>query len=230
MAITQHGHMRPWRIGIIAAVVLLVSGCVAPKDPTAQAAADQIHLAKAASLQTFRVTGGIGIWTEEESVSASVDWSQQFDQLQIKLTAPIGFTSLTLEQQPGRAALIRGNAPRVEGPSGGQLLQRALGLSVPVPLDQLSQWIRGLPGDANDIRYDAVGRVSTLAYTDSAGTRWNAEIRKRTTVGDINVPALITARGGPYNLRLVLKRWEKDSAVETPKNTGPTRIAIPNRS
>lgn len=220
--------VRAWRRLLVMVFSLLVLGaCVTPGGPATSANSDAAHIAAIEALQIFTVRGGIGIWTEKDSISATVNWQQSGEDLRVKLTAPLGITSLELAQTPGKATLTRGDAPPLQGDSGELLLQQALGLSVPVPLDQLSLWIRGLPGSADDVLYDDVGRLQSLAYQDPTGVRWSAQVRKRTTLNELSVPALITASGGPYNLRLVLKNWSEETAEPAAPADGPKRIPIP---
>lgn len=210
--------------------LVALPACVSPPQEVDSQEVDDAHMQALRTFDNFAVRGGIGIWTESESISASVDWQQMSESLEVKLTAPLGFSSLTLTQQPGKAMLIRGSSEPMVGSSGDTLLQRALGLSAPVPLNQLSQWIRGLPGDASNVTLNGTGQLQSLNYQDATGVSWRAEIRKRTTFQGISLPALITARGGPYNLRLVLKQWSEGAEISPPKPEGPVRITIPKRS
>ena len=140
------------------------------------------------AFERFRVRGGLGVWNEETSLTARIDWRQAGEALELGLRGPLGLGSARLTDGPDGAAFRRGEAPPVRGASAGEVLQRALGLAAPVPIEQLASWLRGLPGEAEEVRRDAEGRLETLRWTDGSGTRWRARVRRYTTLGELELP------------------------------------------
>ena len=120
----------------------------------------------------------------------------------------------------------------MSGPSADALLQGVLGLEAPIPLAAARDWLRGLPGPgATDVRRDAAGRLETLLWSDGAGARWFARIRRWTEVDGaagagaadadrLELPALVTARSGDRRLRLALSDWRL-GVPGAPAATGP---------
>jgi len=215
------------------ALVLWLSGCAVSKPASTPPLSIEARTSALSALTAFRVKGGLGIWTDEQSISSRIDWRQQANDFDVQVTAPLGLSRLRLWRQDGQASLQRGDAAPVRGQSADRLLQSALGLQVPVPVAQLGRWIRGLPGDAEAVRYDDAGRMESLDYIDAAGTRWRARVRKHTQLDALEVPSLITAKGGPYNIRLVLKQWQREEAAlasdaDTP-TPAPGRLRIPGQ-
>ncbi len=183
------------------------------------------------SLTHFEVSGGLGIWTDDENISARMRWQQRADDFSFDLTAPLGVASLKVDKQDNLTTVTRGNALVAKSSDPGVALQQALNLSVPVPVSQIAQWLKGQPGDADSSKFNEAGLLQSLRYTDLSGTRWNAVIRQRKLFQDALVPALITATGGPYNVRIVLNQWksiEADSAELTPSNPSQ-RLIIPTQ-
>ncbi len=184
-----------------------------------------------AALTHFEVSGGLGIWTEEENISTRMLWQQRADDFSFDLTAPLGVASLKVDQLDNHTTVTRGNAVVGSSSNPGIALQQALGLSIPVPVSQIAQWLKGQPGKADSSKFDEAGLLKSMRYTDQSGIRWNAVIRKRTLFQDAQVPALITATGGPYNVRIVLNRWkalEPTPAEVTPAKI-PERLVIPTQ-
>ena len=205
---------------ILGLASLLVS-CVTP--PLSQ------NPVSSATLTHFEVSGGLGIWTDEENISTRMRWQQRADDFSFDLTAPLGMASLKVDQQENRTTVTRGNAVVARSSDPGIALQQALGLSVPVPVSQIAQWLKGQPGDADSTKFNKAGLLQSLRYTDQSGISWNAVIRKRKLFQDSQVPALITATGGSYNVRIVLNQWktlEAESAESTPTKP-PQRLVIP---
>lgn len=210
------------------AAALLLSACATPStQPPVNSAEQQARLE---ALSQFRFTGGLGIWTDEESISARIDWKQAVDELTVLLSAPLGFGNLTLVDSQGLAELKRGSTRLASGESVDRVLQNGLGLSAPVPVAQLQRWVRGLPGEADSINKDEQGRLASLRYKDAEGTRWQARFLRYSVHDRVTLPALITASGGPYSVRLVIKNWQIDEVAESIETTpSSTRLAIPAR-
>lgn len=232
--------MNAWRLRrlfircfLLMAVVATAVGCATRKHSTGPLVSPEERDEALLALQDFHVQGGLGVWTDEESFSGRIDWLQQSGDLDITLTAPLGFASLRLRRVDGQASLQRGKAAPLLGSSAGSLLQAALGLNLPLPLDQLSYWLRGLPGQATDVHYADSGWLQSLKYRDAEGTRWRVRVLRYTTLETLQLPALITAKGGPYNVRLALANWQKDAVPASEngddKSPGPERLAIPGR-
>lgn len=217
------------------ASAVLLSACATPSgpvnpDPVARQAALE-------RLTAFRVTGGLGVWTDSESISTRLDWRQSDQDFDILIRLPAGLSQVRVSQKGALATVQRGRAAPESGQSASRLLQQALGLGVAVPIEQMSLWIRGLPGEgAESVTYDDKNRLASLDYRDSQGTLWRAKISKYTAFDGVYVPATIIATGGPYNVRLLLKKWSKAKSEETaePKvavQTGSSggRLKVPGR-
>jgi len=217
------------RYFLLAALVLLCSCATTPRlniDPSTQKLAAQ-------GLNSFRVTGGLGVWTDDESISTRVVWQQIADDFDILIRLPAGLSSVRVTQINGQATVRNGSAAPVAGQSASRLLQQALGLGVAVPIEQMSLWIKGVPGEqAEKVTYDKQGRLASMEYVDTQNTRWRAKVLKYTTFENTYVPATVLATGGPYNVRLVLKQWSSKLDDLVAKNEGASttgRLQVPGR-
>ncbi|MEE9319074.1 MAG: lipoprotein insertase outer membrane protein LolB [Granulosicoccus sp.] len=210
-----------------AALSLALFGCqsaaVVDKPETSSLEARvAARVAALEALNNFEVRGGLGIWTDNESITARLKWRQHDDALDIDIIAPLGLGKVNLRRDANTALLSRGSEVVMAGDSAGQLLQQALGLAAPVPIDQMTRWLRGLPGEADSFKLDNQGRLDSLVWTDNTGLRWRARVLRYTGFEGMTIPALITAKGGPYNLRLVLKEWlfEPENEPRPPDSEG----------
>ena len=223
-----------WR-STLCCVVLLISACQTVPSDNVQGAqtSDKDIAAREAVLRridTFSLTGGLGIWTDEESISAKIDWQQAPNTLALKLTGPLGLGDMTLLDDGQSVTLQRGNRLLASGDSTDEVLQDGLGLAAPVPLEQIRLWVRGLPGAAISVVRDAQGRLSSVRFKDKQGTGWQARFLGYTRFEEVSVPALITASGGPYSVRLRLKNWRLMTTSVVPElPESNKRLAIPGR-
>lgn len=186
--------------------------------------------AKLHKLDEFQFSGGLGIWTDEESLTARVLWHQSAESLQLDLSAPLGIGDVRLQETPDRVTLTRGSKTIARGNTADEVLQRGLNLAAPVPVQQLAQWVRGLPGQAESVSRDSAGKIVSLYFNDALGTRWQARFKQYQRFNELTVPALITASGGPYSVRLKLKDWQTITKKEqnAPGST-KNRLPIPSR-
>lgn len=222
------------RAVLLAGLVLLTSCVSQPLKVTQDPQARQAALER---LNAFRVTGGLGVWTDKESISTRIDWQQNSQDFDILIRLPAGLSTMRVTQNAGLATVQRGSAAPVSGSSASTLMQQALGLGVAVPVEQMALWIRGLPGDqAESASYDKEQRLAAMDYRDSQGTLWRAKVLKYSVYEDVYVPALITATGGPYNVRLVLKEWGAIDETRTAlsnvtkqQGQGSSRLKVPGR-
>jgi len=211
----------------LAAIVIAatLASCV---TPSAKPNPDEVS---SATLTNFEVSGGLGIWTKDENISSRMRWQQRAEDFSFDLSAPLGMAALKVDQVNRRTTVTRGNTIVARASDPGIALQQALGLSVPVPVAQIAQWLKGQPGEADSSKFNDAGLLESMIYTDQSGVRWQAVIRKRTEFQGAQVPALITARGGPYNVRILLKSWKAlEPNSPEPETTKPSqRLAIPTQ-
>jgi len=199
------------------ALALFLSSCASNPENTSGAADTRTqpqriaeHQQLVSSLVDFRVEGGLGVWNDTESHSARLDWREASGARNIRFSGPGGLGSLRLKTQAdGRASLQVGQNREVNGPSADVLLRQVLGLQVAVPVDQLGLWIRGLPGEAANVKHDDKGRLQSLSWQDESGVNWRVRIKSYSRLDAIPLPSLVTAQGSGYRMRIVLKDWKR---------------------
>ena len=218
---------------IVAAIV--VSGCQTPgtqpsvEEPAQQQIVDEREAALN-ELQEFQFSGGLGVWTDAESISARVIWQQSGSDLDLKLSGPLGVGDMHLQDKADFVTLRRGKTVVTSGTSADQVIQDGLGLEAPVPVEQLKQWVRGLAGNGRSIIRDKAGRLLELRYTDQTGALWSVRFKRYVSVSELSLPELITANGGDYSVRLLLKNWELNTnSSPEDANQQNKRLSIPGR-
>lgn len=224
---------------VVLILPLLLTACQSVVSPEGEsgtldgASIEQLtsrHEALLSSRDEFEVGGGLGIWTDEESISARITWLQRPDALQLDLVGPLGIGTMQLLESGGVSSLTRGDQTLARGNNADKVLQQGLGLIAPVPLHELSYWVRGLPGEASSVVRDDQGKLSSLRFTDEQGTQWQARFKRYSEWDGVPVPALITASGGPYSVRLLLKNWQYATTTVVPETSeSNNRLPIPGR-
>jgi len=219
-----------WLRYFLLAALVLLAGCETVPRLDIDAGAQKLA---AKELNSFRVTGGLGVWTDEESLSTRVVWQQMAEDFDILIRLPAGLSTVRVTRKNGQAMLRNGSSEPVYGQSAARLMQQALRLDVAVPIEQMSLWIKGVPGEqAQDVQYDEQGRLTSMVYVDAQNTRWRAKILKYTVFKNTYVPATIRATVGPYTVRLLLKDWRSElDTMASVKGTGSAtdRLKVPGR-
>ncbi len=225
--------IKGWSLWLV--LLIGVSGCQTPVDVVAKQQIDQGSLvvkrdAQLSQLMQFQFSGGLGVWTDSESIPARITWKQSDNDLELTLSGPLGVGDMHLSDNAGYVTLLRGKTVVTSGTSVNQVIQQGLGLSAEVPLEELKQWVRGLAGSGRAINRDEGGRLVDLRYSDQSGALWSVRFKRYESVGDLDLPSLITASGGDYSVRLVLKNWELNTNTNASNdNELNKRLSIPGR-
>jgi outer membrane lipoprotein LolB len=202
-------RLRAAAIGLAA----LLAGCaVAPErppvgDPQAVWQARQIALA---ALQTWEVSGKLGMRSSEKSGTASVVWVRRDDNHRINLFGPFGAGHVILTEDAGGATLQDAKKKTYTAPDAHRLLLETTGWDV--PFDKLQYWVAGIPAPDSraDTSLDEWGRLSRLVQDG-----WDVQFQEYTSAGALELPArLLIERSSAspaadrgVEVRLVIKRW-----------------------
>lgn len=182
------------------------------------------------AFSSWKALGRISVSSTTQAISGGIDWEQRDNRYRVALSSPLG-QALFIEQGDDQATLQRQGKQPVLGRSAEALVYEQL--NVRVPLDQLTQWLRGLPGDQGKPAYDPYGRLRKLSYTDPDNINWRADIRRYQAVDGMDLPALVVVQGGGYDIRLTVREWQSLAEEHpTPEPAAPAqepgkRLSIP---
>lgn len=198
------------------------------------------HQQRLAGIDSWQLTGGVGIWSDAQSASAHVDWYRAAEHFTLTLSGPLGVGDLRLVDDGTGARLWRGDKLLQGSGSADALLQQALDLDTRLPLEALGEWLLGQVGRSSSQTYRDNGLVDTLEHVDADGRRWQARILRYEEIelpagaGTIPLPVLISAEGGLWQIRVKISQWQLNpQEPSTPQSgnrlPGPARLQIPGR-
>lgn len=101
------------------------------------------HKKQIQSITAWKVTGRTGIRTDNDAITADMDWQQHDVNYTFILRNPLGQMVMHLSGAPGTSTLLTPNQKPVTGYSGEQLIFKATGRTI--PFDALPYWVRGIP-------------------------------------------------------------------------------------
>lgn len=158
----------------------------------------------AAPAMQFRLDGRMSVRTPAQTFSGTVSWVRRDGGETLLLSGPLGQGAAEIDRRDGRVVLKLADGSRVVEGSGEQLLERVLGLRL--PLDGLVYWLAAVPRPDEPFRagVDGAGRIE---FIDQDG--WHIEYSGYRRYGRTWRPARIFAnRGDDLEFRFVLDRWE----------------------
>lgn len=192
--------------------LMAISGCAhrGTLTPPQDVLEHQRHLQ---AIDTWQLSGKLGIRTADDSGSASVKWVQQDDaHYQINLSGPLGQKSMIITGTPDKVRLEQTGEPAQEAKTAEALIKKTAGWTLPVA--QLAYWVRGVPAPKlriTQIQQNGNGLIDQLTqgnwniqYSNYSDHRFNGAI--------LPLPGKITAEYQDVRLILVIRNWQLGAA------------------
>ncbi len=209
-----------WRAALVLLMVATLAACGSvPKrqqapvaaevaEVSAQAqAAEQARQAALRAAPDWTFQGRAAISKGRNGGNGRIDWQQRGQAYEVSLAAPVTRQSWRLSGAAGQVVRLDGleGGPRT-GDDAGQVLLQATGWEIPV--EQLGQWVRGLPSDAGTpehLGFDAEGRPRVLRQQG-----WQIDYLDwyPAEAGKPSLPRRIEAVSGDAKVRLIVDAWD----------------------
>lgn len=192
------------RLAVLGLVVALAGCAAGPRPlPDDRAAAWESMRARLQALDTWRAEGRLVVRSGNEGGQVAFTWIERPDgTFALRMAGPWGQGAARLSGGDGRAELHAADGARYVAGDARELLAGVYGWDVPVA--GLRRWLIGLPGAETDYTLDRFGRVATLAWQE-----WRVDYRRYRQVGDLDVPAALTAArtGDGTEIRVAIDTW-----------------------
>jgi outer membrane lipoprotein LolB len=196
------------KLGLFAVVLpLLLVACVPAtvrtKGDAGQLDAQQMREQALAHADHWVMQGRLGVSDGKEGGSGNFTWTQNGDQYEFVLRAPITGKSFRLSGGPA-GALLEGAGPGpLRGPDAEALMRKALGWEV--PLHELRAWVLGLRADGGPAELDfGTNRLPSLLQQDG----WTVDYREWDAARQPPLPKKVYAEKSPYKVRLSIESWQ----------------------
>ena len=182
---------------LTALLAVIIAGCASQPGERATATADP------AALDHWQVVGKLGYRSPHKNGSAWIDWRQQQDTYQVRLTGPFGAGATEIRGDGDSAVLSQSGEEDITATSGEALSTALFGW--PFPVTELRYWIRGLaaPSSPADSAANADGTLSTLSQQG-----WQLQFSDYGAQERWRLPGKIRGHNGDYGFTLVIKTWQ----------------------
>lgn len=193
------------RYNVLFLLVLILSGCATP--PPVPQTEWEAHQAALVAITNFTAKGKVALISPEQRVSANFIWEQNGDDLSLRLTNFLGTTLFKLDATPQMAVLVDGDGNRYVGRDAASLLHKLTGIALPV--DEMMQWVKGLPAEKNQYTLGADNRLAYLSEnapeTNQPG--WQLEYSAYDADTSSLLPAKIKMNQDQQKVNLVISEW-----------------------
>ncbi len=164
-------------------------------------------------IQTFALKGRIGISNPQDSFSSNFHWQQNdYKSFKFRMYGAFGNTYALMNSTPDWTSLETADERFFEGPNASLLIAETLGWKL--PLNYLSDWIKGVPtGVGRDkIAINADGTLQSLTYIEQSSIDpnkvFNVSYEKYLSSDNKKMPAKIRIIEGDNKLILSIRTWE----------------------
>ncbi|MBA4503203.1 lipoprotein insertase outer membrane protein LolB [Marinobacterium marinum] len=160
---------------------------------------------QAQQLQQWSAEGRIGIRWTEDSQSANLDWEQNLDRYQIRLSGPLGQGGLRITGSDQSVTLQRsGDDQTHQAPTPEALMQQLLGWHL--PLTQAQYWIRGIPAP------DTQAHPLTGPVTGFIQSGWQIEYTRLTQAIGRVLPEKLRLSRDDLRITVIINTWAQPDA------------------
>ncbi|MDR0379480.1 MAG: lipoprotein insertase outer membrane protein LolB [Candidatus Accumulibacter sp.] len=159
------------------------------------------------ALEDFQLDGRFSLRQDEQNHSGRLSWRHTATGDELLLSSPFGQGLAEITTTEGWASLTTSDGQVFTAPDVPSLTERSLGYRL--PLDRLSDWVRGRAADAEIVERDASGRPLRLHHED-----WRVEYAYDGDDPAALPVSVFAERLGAFELRLRIDAWSALPAQE----------------
>lgn len=205
---------KNYRCLTLLALVSLLTACVNLDLPETNAQQQTFHYRKPTQRRLARtkitywtIRGAFSIKQDKHADLADFRWTQHNKHhYQIHLSSALNLYTLSILGSPQYVKLIQPSHPTLQAKSAEQLLQRAVGWSLPV--SRLYYWIRALPAPRETAsvsikrQYDQYGHLLSLQQG-----RWHIRYSDYIHLKTVDLPRIVTLTYQNLRIKIAIKHW-----------------------
>ncbi len=201
-------NLRFYRHSLALIVAFLLTACAtqpsAPSAPPAlpNASINQQHLATLATFKSYSLKGRLGVVTQKQGFSGSIDWQHQQTSDNIDVYSPVGGKIANISQTPSGVTLTDQKGRNISAQDAESLTETTLGFRL--PLTGLADWALGKPtaSKIDASTWDEKGRLLTLKQDG-----WDISYENYSENNGIDLPNKIVLKSEKVNLKLLVENW-----------------------
>lgn len=200
---------------LVVVALLLMNACAT--SPSSQFVTNSPwpqRKANLSTLQSWQLSGRVSITSKQDGWHATLNWVQQDSVYTINLIGPLGQGRLRISSDGENVQLRTSDGKVFYAKDADQLLEKTLGLRIPV--NGLVYWVRGLPDplQASVLAGDPQGRLTQLEQNG-----WVINyLRYAQQEQGIELPTRIRAHQDEWTVQMVIKNWNLEHPEDSTKS------------
>ena len=171
-------------------------------SPPEHLALHQQHLASLTDIHAFSLKGRLGVVTQKQGFSGSIEWQHHTATDNIDVYSPLGSKVANIAKTPNQVVLTDEKGQHVKASDAETLTENTLGFRL--PLSGLSDWALGRPTSRKieASTWDAQGRLTTLKQDG-----WDIGFENYLESNGTFLPNKIILKSEKVNLKLLVEQW-----------------------
>lgn len=193
---------------ILTGIIFLIglTGCATPPQgpQTSVNLSAQIEALKAVNI--WELKGKMAIRNNEEAVSANVKWQTLVDDYHFRLTNFLGVTLVDMNVTPN-LAVLQADGEHYQDSDANRLIYQVTGWDI--PLEELQNWIKGVPGKYDTYTLTDKGLLATLNPGCRNCTQWQVVYGDYQQVDNVWLPHKLTLnqRDSDNFIKIQVRSW-----------------------
>ncbi|AML58259.1 lipoprotein insertase outer membrane protein LolB [Serratia rubidaea] len=191
----------------LASLVLAACTTTRPTGPATSPTSPEwrAHEQAVQQLNQYQTRGAFAYLSDSKKVYARFFWQQySADRYRLLLTNPLGSTELELNVQKNVVQLTDNQGKRYVSDNAEEMIRKMTGMAI--PMNNLRQWMLGLPGEATDFTLDDRYRLSKLNYQQE-GLSWKVSYQDYNSDTQPQLPSRLELQQGEQRIKLKMDNW-----------------------
>ena len=172
------------------------------KSAPTNASINQQHLTALATIRSFSLKGRLGVVTQKQGFSGSIEWQHQEASDNIDVYSPVGGKIANIAKTADGVTLTDQKGHTIKAQDAESLTDMTLGFKL--PLAGLSDWALGKPtaSKIDAATWDEKGQLLTLKQGG-----WDIGYENYTEINGLTFPNKIVLKSDKVNLKLLVEKW-----------------------
>ena len=196
------------RLSYLVVILMLVSACSQHRKlvNTTQLDAWEQHRQQISKLHDWKITGRVGLYTDDEAWPGEIHWRQFGEQYDMRIIASLGAGTMRVHSVEGGVVLEHSSNPAPHfSPDPEALLKQQLGWQLPIR--HLRYWMAGLPSPL--VSYTGPLDINTEGQLNSLKqSGWLIQYKRYVKTAGVSLPAKVLMEHPELSIKIVIRKWQ----------------------
>lgn len=190
---------------LVGVLLLILTSCAGhvQRSPENESRLWQQHEENVSVLTQWKISGKLGVRSESNAGSATLEWEDYNGHYTIYLTGPFGRSIASIRGLPGFVSMTVPDQDTLTDSSLEKLVYTQTGWVV--PFSMLQYWVKGIPapGEYDDLQLNTYNRLMSLSQHG-----WSIEFDRYGVTLDHDMPGRVRLQKGDTRVTLLIQSWE----------------------